>query len=341
MSLKSAFVAALALTTLAAGAARADTRIVLNCFFPPQHFICTDILKPWGKDVEAATEGRVRVTMPAKSMAPPPDQLASVKGGIFDAALQFNSFIKGEAFAAQLAELPFVNGADPVANSVALWRSWDQHLKNDRDYADVQLLSMFVSPGVDFYSISNKPINSVADMRAMKMWGLAGTVAEILKSLDVPLVSGPAVQMTELIQRGVVDGFVGIAPANTRAINVLPYIRSATRTKDKIYAPAFSFVINKDTWAAISEADRAAIMALSGEAMARRSGEAWRGEEESVKADFAKVEMIDATPAFEAELHAAGEPVTQRWLAEAEKRGLPGQAALDFYKQTVAELTGK
>lgn len=59
--------AALAITSTAA---QANTRIVANCFFPPQHFTCQDVMKVWGDEVERVTEGRVRVNTPAKSMAP-------------------------------------------------------------------------------------------------------------------------------------------------------------------------------------------------------------------------------------------------------------------------------
>jgi hypothetical protein len=41
------------------------------------------------------------------------------------------------------------------------------------------------------------------------MWGLPGTTANLLKETGAPAVSGPAVQMLELISKGVVDGYAG------------------------------------------------------------------------------------------------------------------------------------
>ncbi|MDG2269957.1 MAG: ABC transporter substrate-binding protein, partial [Alphaproteobacteria bacterium] len=69
----------LATATLAAlmampGIAHAKERILTNCFWPPQHYMCTKVLPTWGKWVEEATEGRVTIQIPPKSLASPPEQ---------------------------------------------------------------------------------------------------------------------------------------------------------------------------------------------------------------------------------------------------------------------------
>jgi len=47
--------------------------------------------------IETATEGRVKVNVPPKSLAAPPDQYDGVVGGVMDGALQFNAFIANKA----------------------------------------------------------------------------------------------------------------------------------------------------------------------------------------------------------------------------------------------------
>ena len=79
--------------TGAASPARAAERLIVNCFWPPQHAVCRKILPTWGKWVEEATEGRVKISIPPKSLAAPPEQWASVEKGIADVAAQFNGFI--------------------------------------------------------------------------------------------------------------------------------------------------------------------------------------------------------------------------------------------------------
>jgi TRAP-type C4-dicarboxylate transport system substrate-binding protein len=75
---------------ISASAADAKTRLVVNCFFGSGHQVCTDVLPAWIKEVERVTDGRVSAVILPKSVAPPPDQLASVEKGLADVAVQFN-----------------------------------------------------------------------------------------------------------------------------------------------------------------------------------------------------------------------------------------------------------
>ena len=66
--------------------AQAKTRLIVNCFWPPQHFVCQVVLPGWLEEVEKVTEGRVVGNIPPKSVAPPPEQLGSVEKGIVESA---------------------------------------------------------------------------------------------------------------------------------------------------------------------------------------------------------------------------------------------------------------
>jgi TRAP-type C4-dicarboxylate transport system substrate-binding protein len=107
---KSLFGTVAALGIMAANTALADTRLVVNCFWPPQHNVCTKILPGWLADVERVTEGRVKGNIPPRSVAPPSEQLASVEKGIVDAAVQFNGLIGNRVNGALVAMQPFAGG---------------------------------------------------------------------------------------------------------------------------------------------------------------------------------------------------------------------------------------
>ena len=59
-----------ATTALCASAAQAQTRLIVNCFWPPQHPVCQEILPNWLAEVERVTEGRVTGLVPPRSVAP-------------------------------------------------------------------------------------------------------------------------------------------------------------------------------------------------------------------------------------------------------------------------------
>lgn len=335
-----ALAGAAAFTGALTASANAESRILLNCFFPPQHFVCQDILGGWAKDVAEVTESRVRVVILPQTMAPPPEQLISARAGVFDAAIQMNGFIENEVVGTQVSQLPFTGVSDGRANSLALWNTYEKYLSSVDEYEGVELLGLFVAPGADFYSLTDKPIRSLQDMTSMKMWATPGATAEILKQAGSPVVAGPAVQMTELIQRGVVDGFVGIPASDAVAFNVMPSARSATVTRLKIGTPTFSFFINDDTWAGIDPADQKKIREISGAAFAERAGSVWTGiEKKALAAREEKIEVIQAPGAFEAELTSAGKTWSDKWIEAADAKGIDGAAALEFYKSEVVRLS--
>ena len=66
------------------GIAHAKTRVLVNCFWPPQLYVCTQILPTWGEWVKVATEGRATIQIPPKSLASPPEQWGSVENMVWE-----------------------------------------------------------------------------------------------------------------------------------------------------------------------------------------------------------------------------------------------------------------
>lgn len=340
--MKTILCTALTASTLLASPAAAK-ELLVNCLWPAQHFFCADVLAPWAEDVAAATEGRVTVSVPPRSLAPPPKQVESIRGGLFDAGFTFNGFLADEIAGPLVAMMPFTGTGDGRASSLALWRTYETHLAGLDEYDGLHLLSVFVAPGGDFYSLDDTPIETLADATGRKMWALPGVTSAILSAGGGGVVSGPAIQMAETIQSGVVDGFVGIPPWDAEKFNALQYARSITVTRKKIFTPAFSFVISDAAWEGISAQDQAAIMALSGAAFAETVGTIWTDlNDAKMQSLDAQMQVIQASPAFEAELLAASGGPVAGWLKRMEALGLDGEAVLAFYEtQIAAELTPK
>jgi TRAP-type C4-dicarboxylate transport system substrate-binding protein len=332
-----------AFTTATAIEANGETRLLINCFAPPQHVMCRDILPAWKESVEKATAKRVTIAFPAKSMAPPPAQWESVTKGVFDGALQFNGFIAKQVVGTRVAMSPFVAVSNAEAMSIALWRTYEKFMADKGEYKEVQLLGLFAAPGADFYSVNDTPITSVDSLKGRKMWALPGVTSTLLKELGTPVVSGPAVQMHETVARGVVDGFVGIPASDVVAFKLTSYVKSATVTKRKIFAPAFSFFVSKEKWATIPAEDQKAILSVSGEKFAALAGAAWRKLEDSAAAELknAGIRFAPASPEFEAALIKASEAFTEGWVKEAAAKGIDGKAALEFYSRTIEQLTAR
>lgn len=340
------FLAAVAATLVAtAGAAtpaEAATTITANCFFPPSHYVCTKILIDWKTQVEEATNGRVQVQTYATSMAPPGAQLTSVRNGVFDVAFQYNGLVEKQIPATNVSLLPFVSSASSEANSVAMWRTYDKYLRDYKGYRSVHVLGYFVMGGHDFFSIKN-PITSLDDLSKMKIWAVPGPTADLLKKTGSAVISGPAVEMTELVQNRVVDGFVGVSEVTANDLSLYSYVKSKTVTnRGKLVAPSFSFIINEGVWKKLSDEDQQKITEVSGEAFSRAAGHAWDELSSKVKQEKeANLEIIDASDELESQLMDLGEGLIEDWQKTVAKQDVDGAALLQFYRDKATEIAGE
>ncbi|MEL6233081.1 MAG: hypothetical protein AAFR46_01610 [Pseudomonadota bacterium] len=324
---------------LAAAPASATTRLVVNCFWPPQHFVCTEILPNWISAVEEVTEGRVRGLIPPKSVAPPPEQMASVEKGIVDAAVQFNGLIGNRVSGPLVAMNPFIGSFDAPAMSQALWETNRKFFPDEFD--TVQLLSQWVITPGELFSTTDAPLTTLEDFRARKIWSLPGPLANMSKELGAGVVSTPAVGSNEVISRGIVDAHLGVSGDALQSFQLIPYTKSHTRFSRAIYTTSFSFMINKDRWAEISPEDQAAIMEVSGQVLGMQAAQKWDDVGASVFARFDElgitVHAVD--PALEAAFVEAAQPIREAWIARATEAGIDAEAALAFYIQRVGELS--
>lgn len=334
--MKTKLIYAAATLALMAGAADAKTRILVNCFWPSSHFVCSQVLPEWIEEVERVTDGRVTGILPPKSVAAPPEQLVAVEKGITDAAVQFNGLIQNRVSGPLVAMQPFSGSHDAAAMSRALWETNRKYFPDEFD--TVHLLSQFViSPG-QLFSQTDTPINSMEDLASRKIWSLPGPLAAITKKLGSGVVSTPAAASNEIISRGVVDGHIGLDAQALQAYQIMPYTKSTTAFEGALYASSFSVFINNDTWAKISPEDQEAIMSVSGAELAAKFGAGWDAENAAAEAGYADagLEIVPADPAFEAALTDASAFVTEGWIKTATEAGIDAAGALDFYKSQLS-----
>lgn len=330
-------------TAISTTGATAAENLLFNCFFPPQHYVCKSFLPEMGKRIETATEGRVKLRIPPKTLAAPPDQFDGVVNGVMDGAVQFNGFLGNQVQGVQFSLLPFVGHQDSEATSVALWETYQKHFADKDEYGDTVLLSLFAMNGGDIYSVTDTPITSSDDLAKRKIWSVPGLTANVIAETGSAVVAGPAVQMLELVSKGVVDGHIGVPQSEVTQYKLTDYTKSATIFDEKIFQATFSFFLSKSKWEAISEEDRAAIRdALGSDFVAWMGAEQDRifaaAHEELVNAG---VEFVPGTPEFLAELKSLGTPLVDAWVAEVSARGVDGAAVIADFEATHAAQLGK
>lgn len=319
--------------------AQAKTRLIVNCFWPPKHFICQEILPGWLEEVEKVTEGRVVGNIPPKSVAPPPEQLASVEKGIVDAAVQFNGLIGNRVNGALTPMQPFVGSFNGPAMTQAQWETNQKFFPDE--FETVELLSQWVITPGRLFSVNDRPVQTLDDFKSRKVWALPGPVANMAKAIGAGVVATPAVKSNEVISRGVVDAHIGLGGDAIQSFQVIPYSKSMTTFSKPLYTTSFSFMINKDKWAEISPEDRAAIREISQDKIGMAASAKWDSVSSDVYARFDElgIDVVDVDPALEAAFMNAAKPITKAWIDKASAAGIDAEGALAHYKARLADLT--
>lgn len=323
------------LMALPLGAMAQNTSLLLNSFLAPQHPVTNMVIKPWAEKIGQVTEGRVKVDVAPSSLAAPNQQMASVNKGVFDIAYQFHGLIAEQVKLNQIAHLPFVNSTSK-GSSVALWRTYQKHFAKANELGDVHVLAMFVlPPGVMFGM--NGPLDGMNKLKGRKIYALPGVPAELLEAAGAGVVAAPAARSYEIVSGKTVDAFVGYSVSDANGLKTLSYVTDVTDLPGNLTAPSFVLFINKKRWDALSEKDRKAVESISGEAFAQNM-KMYDDLEAKIRSEAAAkgIKFHMANDSFQKDLRALAAPITQDWLKDAQKAGVNGPEALEFYRTQAA-----
>lgn len=320
---------ALALALFAPATAATAQTVTLNVssWVPPSHLITADVLVPLCKDMESATQGRVKCNMLPKAVVAPPQTFDAVRDELADLSFSAHGYTPGRFVATDIAEFPFL-GDTSKSISVAYQRIHDRMLTKLDEHKGLHLMGVFThGPGQIFNT--KRAVNSLKDLDGMKIRVGGGLVVDIANALGTVPMLKPAPESYELLSQGVADG-VFFPKEAAMSFKLVPLLKHATYVPGGLYNVTFGMVMNPAKWKQISVEDQAAINKLSGEALARRAGKAWdatdvRGEKALRDAG---VPIVTASPEFVAEIRSRTTKLEQAWAEKAKAKGLDGTAAL-------------
>ncbi|MEM6939356.1 MAG: TRAP transporter substrate-binding protein DctP [Pseudomonadota bacterium] len=332
--------AAVGSSILMGSAAMAQTVISYNNFTPPTHFSWA-VLKDWAAQVEEKSEGRIKIEFPAKSVAPPPKVLDAVRKGAADAGYMANVFAQKFAPGTGLTMTPWIHRGDAEAAGVALWEVYQEHFIDKDKWKGVELLGLFHFAAANMCSVDGAPLDNVAALQERKVWALPGTTAALMKSLDISVSSGPAVQIQELVSRNVVDAYAGITYDAIDKFGAGPYTEFCIEFEAAPTSTNFSHFVSSKVWKRLSPEDQQVLRDLSGEHLARMMGRAINEAQATskVKLQADGVEIKSPTPELLAGLEDASKPVIAAWMASVDDYGVDAAAIIDQVRARTRELT--
>ncbi|OGA66810.1 MAG: hypothetical protein A3G81_10770 [Betaproteobacteria bacterium RIFCSPLOWO2_12_FULL_65_14] len=332
----------LAFCGLAAGAfampAHAQTTLTYSSWVPPTHHI-TIWQANWTKEVEKATNGRVKFNSLPKHPAAAPGTFDAVRDGLVDLSFVTASYTPARHILPLMAELP---GAGETAemNSVAYSRIHWKHFQKVGEYKGVKLLAVWThGPGQMF---TKKSVNGIADIQGLKIRTGGGIAEAVANALGASAFVKPAPESYELLKAGIADG-VFFPFESVVSFKLDSVLTQATVFPGGMYSSSFGFFLNEDKWNKLPKQDQAAIEKLSGEYAARSSGQSWdRADGSGLNAlKKANVKIVNASPELQAEVRKRSTPIIDDWIKKASAKAPNAKQALDEFRAELKKLAGQ
>lgn len=291
------------------------TTLTLSNWVPPTHFITTDILQVWAENVEQATEGRVKIRMLPKPVGSPPQHWELARKGIADITWGNFTYEPERFKAVWFAEFPF-SGDNAEAQTVALWDTYEKYLQDTPAFQGVKLLGTGMFGGGAIHH-SKKDIVMPADLENQKI-RMGGPIQKrLLEEMGAVPIAAPGPQVYELVESGVVDGSLNPIESviNFRAADMLKH---HTLIPKGFYDATFFLAMNEGTWNELSDADKQAIMSVSGEHFSRLWGSEYDRQTKMALEELKEQNHTFNTPSPEllAKIEEVNKKVFKEWAAD-------------------------
>jgi TRAP-type C4-dicarboxylate transport system substrate-binding protein len=308
------------LLAFAFGATDADTQPItlkFSHFLGPTSFFQLDVVEPWAKELEAKTNGRVKVEIHdgASPLGKITEQASEAKAGAVDIALGLRG-AEGDRFpGSSIVELPFLIPSAAIG-SRALWALYKDGTLAD-EYKDYKVLALFVhNPGL--IHTTNKRVVDPFDLKGLRLRVPNKTVAAALDQLGAVPVVLQVNDVMPAVKEGKIEGIVTNWGNPLQGFN--DYMKFHTDTQ--FYTSAFFVVMNRSTYDGLQTDVRDALDSISGEAWVAKFGPYWDKWDKPVRdgANTPGHEVVVPGAATMAQWKAALKPVTERYLAELSMR---------------------
>ncbi|HEY1504852.1 MAG TPA: TRAP transporter substrate-binding protein DctP [Stellaceae bacterium] len=327
----------LALLFGAAAPARADVTLTMNVAMPRASSFFVGLQQPWAQLVEKESNGRIKIAMPAASMAPLSRQWEVVTSGIADIAETPSEYIRERVKLPEIAEIPFL-APNGVAASVAAWRTYEKYFAKADEYKGVHLIGFWTTGGNNLQTMK-RPIAKIDDFQGLKVWVATPNMATTIQNFGATPVLG--MDMFSAVSGGIVDGAVAGKGALI-SFQLSRYTKQMTFFPGQLGYTLQSFFINQKKYDSLASEDRAVIDKFSGEFLAKLGSQGFIDQDNLADPLIKQngIETREAGPELMAILKERVSFYKDNWQADAKSRGIDASAAYDFYVKTAQESAG-
>jgi len=292
--------------------------------YPATNFHTENVVQ-FAADVEKASGGKLKITVhPGASLFKAPEIKRAVQGGQAQVGEILISGYSNEDPIFGIDSLPFL--ATSYAESARLWKVSRKAV--DERFAKQGMVVLYAVPWPPQGIYSTKPLESVADMKGLKLRAYNPMISRIAELAGAQPVTIQAAELAQAMATGAVNANItsGSTGYDTKAWEVVKnfYDTQAWLPKNIIFA-------NKKAFDALDKATRDAVLKAAAAAETR----GWKVSEEKTAwylGELKKNGMNVSPPSaqLKADFHKIGETIAQEWLKSA---GPDGKAIIDAFKK--------
>jgi len=168
------------------------------------------VLEPWGKELEAASNGKIKVThFHSGALGPANEHWDLAVKGLADVSWQITLLSAGLFPLTDVVTLPPTGIHSAEKMNAVLWDLYNNNKYFQKEYQDAKIL--FFAGGPPQWYWANKPIKSMQDIKGLRIGTTGGPAIEAIKLHGgVPSFFLP-MDMYLSLQKGTIDGVAFIA----------------------------------------------------------------------------------------------------------------------------------
>lgn len=304
--------------------AMAQTKWDLAAAYPASNFHSENLVQ-FAKDVDAATAGKLKITVHANaSLFKAPEIKRAVQGGQAQVGEILLANFQNEWQIFGLDGLPFL--ATSYAQSFKLYQAQKPFLSKKLDEQGMFLLYSVAWPPQGLFA--KKAINSAADLKGIKWRGYSPATNRIAELVGAQPVTVQAAEFSQALATGVVESTM---TSSATGMDSKLYENLTHYYDNSAWLPKNAVVVNKRAFNALDAATQAAVRKAAADAEVR----GWkRSEKVTAEATAALkangVQVLAPSKALSDDMNKVGATLLKEWLA---KTGPDGAALIEAYRK--------
>ena len=297
------------------------------------------VVAPWCEKVAQESNNRLRCqVLPAMTGGGTPAQLVDrVKDGVDELTMTLPGYTPGRFPIMEVFELPFMTNSAEVA-SAAAWEYLQKY--GTKEFPGSKVLATWVhDPG--FISTSGKAVNRMEDFKGLKVRAASRQSSKLLARLGATPVGMPIPAVADAMTKGTIDGFLTaweiIPPFKLQEVS--KFHTEIDSSRPALFTAGFVFMMNEAKFDALSPDLKEILLRNSGAELSRTIGRYW-DEATSVGRAAAKERgntFISISAAETDRWIKASQPLYDEWVADMDKKGLPGRQMLQDARDLIAK----